>query len=68
MDGDELCDAFGFEGAGVCDEVDALDDGVPECDGAAEGVEEWEAAEDGGVWADVEAGGELGDVGEDVAV
>ncbi len=47
MECDEFGEAFGFERAGVGDEVDAFDDGVPEGDGAAEGVEEGEAAEDG---------------------
>ena len=68
MEGDEFREAFGFEGAGVGDEIDALDDGEPEGDGAAEGVEEWEAAEDGCVGCEVEACSELADVGEDVAV
>ncbi len=66
---DEFGEAFGFHGAGVGDQVDALDDGEPEGDGAAEGVEEGEAAEDAGVFVGQgEGGAELTDVGEDVAV
>ena len=36
MEGDELGEALGFQRTGVGDEVDALDDRIPEGDGAAE--------------------------------
>jgi hypothetical protein len=39
MERNEFCETFGIERGRVGDEVDALDDGVPKGDGAAEGVE-----------------------------
>ncbi len=48
MEGDEFREAFGFQRAGVGDQVDAFDDGIPEGDGAAERVEKRETAKDGG--------------------
>jgi hypothetical protein len=65
---DEVGEFNDFERGGVSDEVDAFDDGVPEGDGAAEGMEEGEAAEDAIVDVEVEAGGELVDVSDDVAM
>lgn len=36
---DEFGEAFGFEGGGISDEVEAFDDGIPEGNGVSEGVE-----------------------------
>ena len=68
MEGDEFGEAFGFQRAGVGDEVDALDDREPEGDGAAERVEQRQAAENGRAHRQIEPGAELGDVGQHVAV
>ncbi len=68
MEGDELGQALRFQRGGVGDEVDALDDREPQRDGAAERVEQRQAAEDGGIGRKIEARAELRDVGQQVAV
>ena len=68
MERDEFGEALGFERAGVGDEVHAFDDREPEGDGAAEGMEKRQAAEDGGAGGQIEAGAELRDVRKHVAV
>ena len=68
MQRDELGQAFRFQRTGVGDEIDPLDDRKPQRDGAAERVEQRQAAEDGGIGRQIEARAELRDVGQQVAV
>ena len=58
----------GFERVRVSDNRRALDQRIPEGDGAAEAVEKRQGGQEELVFPGVEKDGELGDIAEDVAV
>ena len=65
---DQLRQSFRFQWRGVGDQIETLNDGVPEGGGATEGMEEREAAENFGIRGKVYSAGELADICQDVAV